>query len=225
MRTAPTPDLLLTAMRAELKVTPRPVFLCFAALGLFSAGAAFVIASHKPSPPLIAYGAALFEFAASFAATYSACVWMVGGRQSWPGFGRYFATYLAMASPLAIGLALYSLTSGDLFAAMIALALVLTAGFALTFLPAWPLLQATSGPVGAQAAFEATRGIRWQLFSVSCMISALGSLPALFKVETVMGAGLLAVLEGVMTCASLMLTTAVAVAAWKYMTGQIADRG
>jgi len=211
-------------MKAEVRVIPRPVFLCFAALGLFSAAAAFVISIHKPSPPPLFYGAALFEFAASFAATYSACVWMVGGRQSPQGFGRYFTVYLTMVTPMALGLTLYSLTGGNPLAGVIALALILTTGFSLTLLPAWPLLEATSPPVGPRAAFEATRGIRWQLFSVSCMITALGSLPALFKVETVLGSGLLAVLEGVMTCISLMLTTTVAVAAWKYMTNQMAGR-
>ncbi len=225
MQSAPQPDVLLATMKAEVRVIPRPVFQCFAALGLLSAGVGFVVSTHKPSPPMLAYGGALFEFAASFVATYSACVWMVGGQQSWRGFGRYFAAYLAMATPLALGLALYSLASGNLLAALIALVLVLTAGFALTFLPAWPLLQATTTPpVGARAAFEATKGIRWQLFSVSCMISALGSLPALFKVDTVLGAALIAALEGIMTCISLMLTTAVAVAAWKYMTGRMAGR-
>jgi hypothetical protein len=127
-----------------------------------------------------------------------------------------------MALPLGLGMALYTLTAGAVFPSMVAMVLVLVAGFSLTFLPAWPLLQATSPPVGFRAAFGATRGMRWQLFSVSCMISALASLPAVFKVDTAVGAGLLAILEGIVTCATLMLTTGLTVAAWRHMSGRLA---
>jgi hypothetical protein len=227
MQRTETTHAFLSEIVAELGAMPRLALVCFGGIGALSASLDLAFWLHRPRlEPLDYLGIALL-LGVSLLATYAASMKMVECRWSYGGLARFLATALAMLSPILLALVFIGLAPGNQLWLAASLAASLLSIVFLSFLPGWPILQATSPRiVGPWAAFKATKGLRWQLFLVSSLTASLNkAVPSMSTAEDIAGAGLLAALGGVVTCFSLMLAAAIAVSAWKHMTSEARDFG
>ena len=227
MQRTKTTQIFLSEIVAELGTMPRIALIWFAILGALSASLDLVSWLHRPRFTPIDYLGLAVLVGASLTATYGGSMKMIDRSWSYKGLFRFVATALAMLSPIALALAFLSLarvSQGWVAASLAASLLGITF---LSFLPGWPILQATSRRfVGPWAALKLTKGLRWQLVLASVLTSSLNkAVPSTSTAENFTGASLLAALSGVVTCFSLMLAAAIAVSAWKHMTSETADLG
>jgi len=214
-----TTQTFLSTALAELGTLPRPALIGFGLVGALSAAWDFAFWFHRPRLTAWDYAGCTVLVGASLVLSYGVCMEMIGRRRSWGGLVRFLATVAAMVAPLVLGLVIIAMAPGAKGGLGAALACLLLAIFCLSFLQGWPVLQATSDSlVGPWAAFKATKGLRWPLFLASSLTGTVNRfVPSISTADNLAGAGLLAVLGGVVSAFSLMLAAAIAVTAWRHM--------
>lgn len=208
-------------MIAEWGAFPRKALTYFGVWAVVSAGADLILWSHGKH-----FQAADYLLVAGLAvgwasATYYAAMLMVSTPMTWRGAARFWGTTLAIVTPIIVGLA-WSLIALKLKAWWIVLPGVIflfAATTIATFFVGWPVWQATAQRViGPFEAWRATKGIRWQLFTFSCVTSGLNrALPNTSTAHDVGAAALLAAGSSLVSCVSSVIGLSVAVVAWRWM--------
>jgi hypothetical protein len=225
MKRTKTTPVFLSEIMAELGSMPRLTLVYFGGVGALSALLSIIAWPHRPHLEWMdTLGLALL-LVASLLATYGGAMKMIGHPWSYRGLALFLTTLLAMFLPILPATVFMGLTSGSQLWAAASLLASLLGIILITFLPGWPIMQATSSQfIGPWAAFRSTEGLRWQLFLSAFLTNGLNkALPPMSTAEDLASASVLAGLGGIITCLTLMLAAAIAVSAWRHMTSEPAD--
>ena len=230
MKSSPANQTFLAAAVAEFGAMPRRGLLYAGAVGLASATFDLVHWLHRTKAPTLDYVGVLVLLAVWFPAAYAMSMLMIQTRLSWRGFGKFLATTLAMVSPVLLAIAALLIATRFASHAGLVLTIVLAAVMSLvgivllTLLSGWPILQAISPRlVGPITALKATEGLRWPLVVASFAQSALNRAgPDTSTAGDLPTVCLLAAVNGLVACGSLMLAVSLAVVAWRHMASRVA---
>jgi hypothetical protein len=193
----------------------------------YSVGASVLSASidfaywtgNRPTGP-VGYIAGGLAFCAAMVAIYSVSMAMIPMRGSILSCLRFAPVMVALQSAPLLGIGLLVLAPGDMdrTALIIPVLLLLFSGIIISALLAgWPIAQAVAArPVSPFAAYRASAGHRWGLIVASFCMPALGKIvPNISTARTNIEAIAIAVGNGVVSCAIIIFTAAIAVTAWK----------
>lgn len=219
-RTVTTLDFL-SELLSELGAIPRDALIWFASLGALSGALSLVSWLHRPQIALIICLGVTIALS-SLVATYSSAMKMIGFRSSYRNLVRFTVTTLAMMAPIGLAFFFIIMARSDDAWVVPAIVSTLMALAFVTWLPGWPILQATSRYlVDPWTAFKLTKGLRLPLVMTGMLMSGLNkAAPSTSTAESLTSAIILAALNGASYTCSLMLAVAIAVSAWKHMTSE-----
>lgn len=152
---------------------------------------------------------------------YLIAMMLIKNPASWLGGLRFLATMLvSIGLPLGMLFGGLWLMRGDNggFATAILLAAAFVGLFGVPLLSGWPATQAQSSRlVSPMKIFRATKGYRWGLFVASYASTAINKIiPATDTAKSDGQAIVLAIGNGAVSCASVVLLAAMAATAWKF---------
>lgn len=201
----------------------RPGLAFPALVGVVAATNEWVSWKYGPSLSAVNYIGIVVQVPAWIAAVYISSMAMIGIQLSWSGFARFALSTVTLMLPIIAGVAgiLILLPSQHKNLILyVAISLIFFGWIAMTLLPSWPVAQALSrDAVSPYRILKATKGHRWPLFVISFVFVGLNRMvPSTLTARNGGEAAILAMGNGLVSFASIMLAVNLGVTAWRYAT-------